>query len=87
MLAVDKELRGRRIGTTLVEKAIEEMRVQGADEVVLEAEDTNSAALNLYEKLGFSRDKRLHKYYLAGSDAFRLKLWLRAEPLAPRPPE
>ena len=33
MLAVDKELRGRRIGTTLVEKAIEQMREDGADEV------------------------------------------------------
>ena len=51
-------------------------------QVVLEAEDTNTAALHLYEKLGFVRDKRLHKYYLAGSDAFRLKLWLREAPLS-----
>lgn len=28
------------------------------------------------------QDKRLQKYYLNGSDAFRLKLWLRA-PFAP----
>ena len=25
----------------------------------------------------FVRDKRLHKYYLSGTDAFRLKLWLK----------
>lgn len=48
----------------------------GADEIVLETELTNVGALNLYEKLGFIRDKRLHRYYLNGMDAFRLKLWL-----------
>merc|ERR1712072_111751 len=83
MLAVDKDMRKRKIGSTLVKKAIEEMIRQDADEVVLEAEDTNKAALRLYESLGFVRDKRLHRYYLSGTDAFRLKLWLR-EPLEPR---
>jgi len=43
---------------------------------VLEAEVTNSAALSLYENLGFVRDKYLHRYYLSGVDAYRLKLWL-----------
>jgi len=46
-------------------------------EVVLETEITNSAALRLYEKLGFVRDKRLFRYYLNGVDALRLKLWLK----------
>jgi len=46
------------------------------DQVVLEAEVDNSAALRLYENLGFIRDKRLHKYYLNGHDAFRLHLLL-----------
>ena len=45
-------------------------------QVVLEAEVTNSAALSLYENLGFVRDKYLHRYYLSGVDAYRLKLWL-----------
>jgi len=45
--------------------------------VVLETEITNSAALHLYEKLGFVRDKRLFRYYLNGVDALRLKLWLK----------
>jgi len=45
--------------------------------VVLETEITNSAALRLYEKLGFVRDKRLFRYYLNGVDALRLKLWLK----------
>jgi len=46
------------------------------EQVVLEAEIDNLAALQLYENLGFIRDKRLHKYYLNGHDAFRLHLLL-----------
>jgi peptide alpha-N-acetyltransferase len=53
------------------------MKRQGADEIVLETEHHNTGALLLYEKLGFIRDKRLHRYYLNGVDAFRLKLWTR----------
>jgi ribosomal protein S18 acetylase RimI-like enzyme len=41
--------------------------------IVLETEVTNKGALRLYEKLGFSRDERLMRYYLNGVDAFRLK--------------
>ncbi|CAH0560190.1 unnamed protein product [Brassicogethes aeneus] len=77
MLAVDKDYRKKRIGSKLVELAIEEMIRGDADEVVLETEVTNKSALQLYEKLGFVRDKRLFRYYLNGVDALRLKLWLR----------
>eukprot|EP00802_Teleaulax_amphioxeia_P019102 Tamp_19323.p1 GENE.Tamp_19323~~Tamp_19323.p1 ORF type:complete len:296 (+),score=66.67 Tamp_19323:326-1213(+) len=75
MLAVDEVLRGRGIGSCLVSKAIRSMRAEGCEEVVLETECSNTGALNLYEKLGFFRDKRLLRYYLNGGDAFRLKLW------------
>ncbi|CAG5135846.1 unnamed protein product [Candidula unifasciata] len=77
MLAVDSEFRRRKIGSTLVTKAIEAMMRDDCDEVVLETEITNQSALRLYENLGFVRDKRLFRYYLNGVDALRLKLWLR----------
>lgn len=77
MLAVDKDFRKLKIGTTLVQKAIRVMRANQADEVVLETEITNQPALKLYENLGFVRDKRLFHYYLNGVDALRLKLWFR----------
>jgi len=77
MLAVDSKFRKRAIGSTLVQKAIQAMDAQEADEVVLETEITNKPALRLYENLGFVRDKRLFRYYLNGVDALRLKLWLR----------
>uniref|UniRef100_A0A182N6U7 N-terminal methionine N(alpha)-acetyltransferase NatC n=1 Tax=Anopheles dirus TaxID=7168 RepID=A0A182N6U7_9DIPT len=77
MLAVDKDYRKLKIGTTLVQKAIQVMLEDNADEVVLETEITNQPALRLYENLGFVRDKRLFHYYLNGVDALRLKLWFR----------
>ena len=77
MLAVDQSFRKRKIGSTLVQKAIEAMVEEEAEEVVLETEITNKPALRLYEALGFVRDKRLFRYYLNGVDASRLKLWLR----------
>ncbi|OUM65210.1 hypothetical protein PIROE2DRAFT_41906, partial [Piromyces sp. E2] len=80
MLAVDKEYRKRKIGSTLVKMVVNKMKEQNADEVVLETEKTNTGALGLYEYLGFIRDKRLPRYYLNGVDAFRLKLFLKDPP-------
>ncbi|KAI8053362.1 putative acyltransfersase [Syncephalis plumigaleata] len=75
MLAVLPECRKRGIGSQLVRLALDAMIAQQADEIVLETESHNTKALRLYEQLGFIRDKRLHRYYLNGVDAFRLKLW------------
>ncbi|PSS22620.1 hypothetical protein PHLCEN_2v3047 [Hermanssonia centrifuga] len=50
------------------------MRKGGAVEIVLETEFDNSAALSLYESMGFIREKRLFRFYLNGKDAFRLVL-------------
>ncbi|CAG8722314.1 4357_t:CDS:2, partial [Ambispora leptoticha] len=57
--------------------AINAMKSQNADEIVLETEHTNVGALSLYQNLGFIRDKRLYRYYLNGVDAFRLKLFCK----------
>ena len=76
MLVVEKPYRSKGVGKELVRRAIREMIQQGAHEISLEAEVSNSGALKLYESLGFIRDKRLHRYYLSGTDAFRLKLLL-----------
>eukprot|EP00794_Sanderia_malayensis_P020143 gene20143-22116_t len=77
MLVVHKGYRRCKIGSSLVRKAIMKMVDHGCEEVVLETEVTNKAALMLYENLGFVRDKRLLRYYLNGVDAWRLKLWLK----------
>eukprot|EP00929_Paragymnodinium_shiwhaense_P069762 TRINITY_DN3519_c0_g1_i1.p1 TRINITY_DN3519_c0_g1~~TRINITY_DN3519_c0_g1_i1.p1 ORF type:complete len:260 (-),score=82.80 TRINITY_DN3519_c0_g1_i1:113-892(-) len=73
MLAVDKVLRGKGMGSKLVKLCLDQMRLMDADECVLETEVTNTGALGLYRRCGFVKEKRLHKYYLNGNDAFRLK--------------
>ncbi len=49
MLAVDPSLRRLGIGKQLVRKTMDEMKEAGADEIILETEITNIAALKLYE--------------------------------------
>ncbi|KAM3152251.1 N-alpha-acetyltransferase 30 [Botrytis cinerea] len=55
MLAVSSSFRGRGIATKLVKLAIDAMAARGADEIVLETEEGNVAAMRLYERLGFVR--------------------------------
>ncbi|OCH88949.1 acyl-CoA N-acyltransferase [Obba rivulosa] len=74
MLSVHRDWRKRGIASTLVCKSIEAMKADGVEEVVLETEFDNAAALSLYESLGFIREKRLYRFYLNGKDAFRLVL-------------
>ncbi len=69
--------RRRRLASYLVICAINVMKAGGCAEVVLETEECNKAALSLYEKLGFVKDKRLVKYYLNGGDAYRVFCWLK----------
>ncbi|KAJ2896293.1 hypothetical protein MKZ38_005695 [Zalerion maritima] len=77
MLAVSSAHRGKGIATKLVRLAIDAMADKRADEIVLETEETNIPAMRLYERLGFLRSKKLHRYYLNGSSAYRLVLSLR----------
>jgi peptide alpha-N-acetyltransferase len=85
MLAVQSSHRGRGIASKLVKMAIEIMAARAADEIVLETEVSNTASLKLYERLGFLRSKRLHRYYLNGNAAFRLILYLKEGTALKRP--
>lgn len=49
-------------------------------QIALETEVTNTAAMKLYERLGFLRSKRLHRYYLNGNSAFRFMLLIKDNP-------
>lgn len=93
MLATRSDCRGQGIATRLVQLATQKMIEQGADEVcenqkagdqkltcvqiALETEVDNIPSLRIYEKLGFLRTKRLHRYYLSGTTAFRLILYVK----------
>jgi hypothetical protein len=54
-------------GRALAKMAISEMVSGECEEVVLEAEVSNTGALALYRSLGFIRDKHLHRYGLQQS--------------------
>ncbi|KAF2997518.1 N-alpha-acetyltransferase mak3 [Neopestalotiopsis sp. 37M] len=87
MLAVASAYRGHGIATALVKRAIDTMAERNADEIVLETEETNKPAMRLYERLGFLRSKKLHRYYLNGNSAYRLVLLLKSQMPAPLPEE
>jgi peptide alpha-N-acetyltransferase len=74
MLTVSESYRKRGIGLKLAQIGIDKMVAEGCTEIVLETEMSNKGALNLYGRLGFSREERLPKYYLNGGDAYRLRL-------------
>jgi peptide alpha-N-acetyltransferase len=77
MLAVDPNIRRIGLGRKLVHQNIEDMKKLGAEEIMLETEITNSAALRLYESFGFLKEKRLQSYYLNNNDAYKLKLFIK----------
>ncbi|KDN42844.1 acyl-CoA N-acyltransferase [Tilletiaria anomala UBC 951] len=72
MLSVHTAWRGCGIAKQLAQRSVERMTQMGAQEIVLETEVDNQAALSLYESLRFMREKRLFRFYLNGKDAFRL---------------
>ncbi|KAK4497869.1 hypothetical protein PRZ48_010524 [Zasmidium cellare] len=77
MLATQQEYRGQGIATKLVRMAVDAMIAKDADEIALETEIDNIPSLRIYERLGFIRTKRLHRYYLNGNTAYRLILYLK----------
>lgn len=75
MIVIDPEYRGRGIASRLVDLCIDKMIVEDeVDEICLETEVDNAMALRLYESRGFTRTKRLYRYYLNTNDAYRLLL-------------
>lgn len=66
MLSVRPDFRGKGIASQLVSKAKVAMAQMGAQEIALETEVDNIASLALYERMGFIKEKRLHRFYLNG---------------------
>ena len=76
-IAVMESYRRRGIGKALVEQAMNRGRkVYDSNEGYLEVRVSNEPAVNLYDKLGFTKVKRNYGYYLNGEDA-----WVMATPL------
>jgi [ribosomal protein S18]-alanine N-acetyltransferase len=62
-LAVLPELRGRGLGTQLLEAVIAEAAHLGAELLTLEVRESNTPALRLYARSGFTREGVRKNYY------------------------
>jgi ribosomal protein S18 acetylase RimI-like enzyme len=68
-LFVEEHARGAGLGRALVEAALDAARARGAARIELDTNETNTAAIALYERLGFSAQSKTHEH-LAGRDLF-----------------
>ena len=62
-LAVAPPSRGRRVGATLLDAALDAARARGAVSVFLEVRDSNAGARALYASRGFAQIGRRRGYY------------------------
>ena len=76
-IAVASDQRGRGIGLALMEFAIDLARRMAADVLELEVRATNTAAIALYERLGFICSGCRSKYYEGKDDAVLMELKLK----------
>lgn len=72
-VAVAPAFRGTGIGRLLVQKVLDECRLQGAEFVSLEVRTSNTAAISLYRQLGFIVTGQRRAYYENGEDALLME--------------
>jgi ribosomal-protein-alanine N-acetyltransferase len=75
-VAVLPNYRRKGVGQALVTKAMEGMRLYNAKQCFLEVRVTNTAAIDLYKKLGFQITRTIHGYYADGEDAYVMSMKL-----------
>jgi len=75
-VAVLPEYRRKGIGEALVVKAMESMRLYKAKHCFLEVRVANTAAVDLYQKLGFEVSRTVRGYYADGEGAYVMKIKL-----------
>ena len=78
-LAVRPELRGRGLGTQLLEGVIAEVAHLGGKELTLEVRQSNEPALGLYRRSGFRQEGVRKNYYTSPiEDALVLRFMLHS---------
>ena len=73
-VAVIDEYRGKGIGSELVNESLKGVKMRQCGEMYLEVRCSNTDAVKLYEKLGFSINQRLKTYYRDGEDAYLMAI-------------
>lgn len=72
--------RGRGLARVLLQRAITEAVEKGAEVIALEVRASNSAALSLYEKFGFTRTGIRAGYYESAEDAILMEKPIKENP-------
>jgi [ribosomal protein S18]-alanine N-acetyltransferase len=83
-LAVDESARGKGLGGTLLDAALEEARRHGTDEVFLEVRSSNARARELYDSRGFAEVGRRRRYYRRPIEDAIILRWTEAAVVNPR---
>jgi [ribosomal protein S18]-alanine N-acetyltransferase len=73
-IAVLEEHRGKRVGTRLIERALDRVKAESAKECYLEVRVTNTQAIDLYKRLGFRVISTLNGYYKDGESAYTMAM-------------
>jgi [ribosomal protein S18]-alanine N-acetyltransferase len=76
-IAVDPPYRGRGVAQALLNATIARLRSRGAGALRLMVSTKNEPALRFYERFGFTRLRKVKRYYGPGRDAWRMRLDLR----------
>ena len=71
-IAVLPTYRGKGLGKLLLERFIEGALARGAERMFLEVRASNEAALGLYLKCGFEKNRLRKRYYPDGEDALEM---------------
>jgi [ribosomal protein S18]-alanine N-acetyltransferase len=75
-IAVDPRYRGRGVAQALLQSTIAKLRSERAGALRLMVSTANESALRFYERFGFTRVKRIKRYYGSGRDAWRMRMEL-----------
>ena len=73
-LGIEEEWRGNGLGRVLMSECLHQLREEHVREVRLTVEPANSAAIELYLSLGFTRVDRRENYFGPGADRLLMVL-------------
>jgi ribosomal-protein-alanine N-acetyltransferase len=78
-IGVDQRFERAGLGWRLMQAALLEARMRGAENIFLEVDETNVAARRLYDKLGFAKAGERKAYYAAADGSRSTALVLRRD--------
>jgi|SRR5947209_6547627 len=71
-LAVDPAMRGQGVARALMDSTLRRLKLRGVSRLVLTVKVTNERARAFYEKYGFTKVRRVTRYYEDGQDGWRM---------------